>query len=155
MHDSPDHHDAELMLRLYDLRREEKLRRARAWLIGKFHATSLEELHQVCPSGSDEHAYFRMTIGYWDMAASLVNHGLIHEQFFFESNGEFWAVWDKTRPVIPSLRDYFKDPHAYENLEKLALKYEKWMAGRSPECLEARRQRLSAAAEQPSSPNGR
>ena len=150
MHDNPDHHDAELMLRLYDLRREEKLRRARAWLIGKFRATSLEELHQVCSPNSEEHTYFRMTMSYWDMAASLVNHCLIHEQFFFESNGEFWAVWDRTRLVIPPLRESFKDPHAYENLEKLALKYEKWMAGRSPECLEVRRQRLSAAAGQPS-----
>lgn len=154
MHDSPDHHDAELLLRLYDLRREEKLRCARAWFIGKFRATNLDELRQVCPAGSEEHTYFRMTMTYWDMAASLVNHGLIQEQFFFENNGEFWAVWDRARPVVPSLRDSFKDPHAYENLEKLSLKYEKWMAGRSPECLEARRQRLSAAT-QPSGPSSR
>jgi len=155
MHDSPDHHDAELLLRLYDLRREERLRRARAWLIGKFRATTLEELQQVCPVNSEEHAYFRMTVTYWDMAASLVNHGLIQEQFFFESTGEFWSVWEKTRLVIPLLRASYKDLHAYENLEKLALKYEKWMAGRSPEALEARRQRLSATAGPPSSPSSR
>jgi len=155
MHDGPDHHDAELLLRLYDLRREEKLRRARAWFIGKFHANSLEEAQQVCPPNSEENDYFRMTMSYWDMAASLVNRGLIHEQFFFENTGEFWAVWDKARLLVPPLRDSFKDPHAYENLEKLALKYEKWMAGRAPECLEARRQRLSASAGEPSSPTGR
>lgn len=155
MHDSPDHHDAELLLGLYDLRREEKLRRARAWFMGKFRASTLEELQQVCPPNSEESAYFRMTVSYWDMASSVVNHGLIHEQFFFESNGELWAVWDKARLVIPLLRASHKDPHAYENLEKLALKYEKWMAGRSPECLEARRQRLSAAGAQPSTPSGR
>lgn len=155
MHDSPDHHDAELLLRLYDLRREEKLRQARAWLISKFRATSLEELQQVCPPNSEEHAYFRMTVSYWDMAASLVNHGLIHEQFFFENNGELWTVWEKTRLVIPPLRDSVKDPHAYENLEKLAVKYEKWMAGRAPDCLEVRRRRLSGSAGQPSGPSNR
>ncbi len=155
MHDSPDHHDAELLLRLYDLRREEKLRRARAWLVGKLRAKSLQELQEACPPESEENVYFRMTVGYWDMAASLVNHGLIHEQFFFESTGEFWAVWEKIRPVIAPLREFHKDPHAYENLEKLAAKYERWMAGRSPECLEARRQRLNAGAPQPSGPSSR
>jgi hypothetical protein len=155
MHDSPDHHDAELLLRLYDLRREEKLRKARAWFIDKFHANSLEEAQQVCPPNSEENVYFRMTMGYWDMAASLVNRGLIHEQFFFENTGEFWLVWDKARLVIPPLREFFKDPHAYENLERLALKYEKWMAGRAPECLEARRKRLSATGGQPSGQSGR
>jgi hypothetical protein len=150
MHDSPDHHDAELLLRLYELRREEKLRSARAWFISQFRAKTLEELHEVCPPNSDENAYFRMTIGYWDMAASLVNRGLIHEQFFFENNGEFWAVWEKARGVIPLLRESFKNPHAYENLEKLALKYEKWMAERAPDHLEVRRQQLGSSTGQAS-----
>ena len=148
----PDHHDAELMLRLFELRREEKLRRARDWFIREFSASSLAEFERLYPPGSDEEVFARMTISYWDMAASIVNHGLIHERFFFENNGELWAVWEKARAVIPALRELLKNPHVYENLETLAAKYAKWMAERAPDYLEARRQ-LSASRAAP--PSGR
>jgi hypothetical protein len=146
MHGSPDHHDAELLLRLYELRREEKLRRARDWFERKFEAQSLEESLRKYPFDSEEAAYVRMTLSYWDMAASIVNHGLIQEQFFFENNGELLTVWEKVRYLVPPLRELYKNPHAYENLEKLALKYEKWMEERSPGHLEARRKMMSASA---------
>jgi len=150
MHGGPDHHDAELMLRLYDLRREEKLRRARDWFLREFNATSLAEMERLCPPGSEQDAYARMTVTYWEMAASIVNHGLIHEKFFFENNGELWSVWEKARPVVPTLRELLKNPHLYENLEILAGKYEKWMAERAPDHLGVRRQRLASRAAPPS-----
>ena len=146
MRDNPDHHDAELLLRLYDLRREEKLRRARAWFVSSYEAKTLEEDQRKYPPGSEEAAYIRMTVSYWDMAASIVNRGLIHEQFFFENNGELSIVWDKIRHLIPAFRELYKNPHIFENLEKLALKYEKWMEGRAPGHLEARRKLMSALA---------
>jgi hypothetical protein len=146
MHGNPDHHDAELLLHLYDLRREEKLRRAREWFLRTFRAQNAEEFDRICPPGSEENAYARMTISYWDMAASIVNHGLIHEQFFFESSGELWVVWEKSKAFSAAIRERLKNPHVYENLEKLALKYEKWMAERAPGSIEVRRQQLSAAA---------
>jgi len=155
MHGNPDHHDAELLLRLYDLRREEKLRRARAWLMNDFEARTLEEDQQKYPQGSEESAYIGMTLGYWDMAASIVNHGLIQEQLFFENSGELSVVWDKVRHLVPALRELFKNPHAYENLEKLALKYEKWMDERSPGHLEARRKMLGISATPASGAAGR
>ena len=153
MHGNPDHHDAELLLRLYDLRREEKLRRARAWFVSKFAAQDLEEDQRKYPPDSEESVFVRMTLSYWDMAASVVNHGLIQEQFFFENNGELSIVWDKIRHLIPAFRDMYKNPHAFENLEKLALKYEKWINERSPGHLEARRKMLSASAS-PASGSG-
>ena len=153
MHGSPDHHDAELLLRLYDLRREEKLRRARAWVVRKFEAQSLEEDQRKYPPDSEEAIFVRMTLSYWDMAASLVNHGLIHEEFFFENNGELSVVWDKVRHLVPAFREMYKNPHAFENLEKLALKYEKWMEERSPGHLQARR-KLSASRA-PAAESGR
>lgn len=154
MHGNPDHHDAELLLRLYDLRREEKLRRAREWFGRNFRAQNAEEFDRVCPPGSEENAYFRMVLSYWDMAASIVNHGLIHEQFFFESGGELWFTFEKGKAAVAALRERQKNPHAYENLEKLAQKYEKWMAERAPESIELRRQQLSAAGRPPE-PGGR
>jgi hypothetical protein len=146
MHGNPDHHDAELLLRLYDLRREEKLRRARTWFIREFQASSAEDFQQRYAPGTDENAYFRMTITYWDMAASMVNRGLIHEEFFFENTGEFWIIWAKASAIVPGLRERSNHPHLYGNLEKLAIKYEKWMADRAPGYIESRRQQLSAGA---------
>ena len=149
MHGNPDHHDAELLLRLYDLRREERMRRARDWFVREFRAASVEEFNQRYPGGTDENAYFRMTITYWDMAASIVNHGLIQEQFFFENNGEFWIVWAKASAVVPGMRARTRNPHAYGNLEKLALKYEQWMTERAPGYMEARRQQFGIPAPPP------
>ena len=142
MRESPDNYDAELLLRLYDLRREEKLRRAREWLIGKFHADSMEELEKQCPMGSEESALFRMAVSYWDMAASLVSHGLIKEDLFFENTGELWLTWEKVRQLAPGFREARKNPLVWKNLESLARKYEQWMAARAPEALEAQRKRL-------------
>jgi len=147
MHEHPDHHDAELLLQLYDLRREAKLRQAREWFTREFQAATVEEFLQLCPPGSDKNAYFRMNAGYWDMAASLVNHGLINEDLFFETAAEFWVVWDKVRKLMPALRDRFKNPLMLKNLETLAEKYERWMSKRAPEALEAMRQRMAAAAQ--------
>ena len=139
----PDNYDAELLLRLYDLRREARLRQGREWFIRQFQAKSFEDYLAQAPAGSDESALFRMTVTYWDMAASLVNHGLINEDLFFENTGEFWIVWDKVRNFAPVLREKNKNPTTWKNLETLAEKYEKWMAKRAPEALESLRQRLA------------
>lgn len=146
MRDHPDHHDAELMLQLYDLRREEKLRQARDWVIREFQADSLEDLYRHFPFGSKEHDYFRMAVSYWDMAASIVNHGLIHEELFFESNAEFFTVWEKIKHLVPQTREMWRNPQIYKSLERLADKYEKWMAGRAPEAMGLLRERLRQLA---------
>jgi hypothetical protein len=144
----PDHHDAELLLRLYDLRRETKLREARAWLVQDFKATSFEEYQALAPMGSEHNAFLRMTVGYWDMAASLVNRGLISPDLFFENTGEFWIVWDRVRTVVLTIREKNKNPMAWKNLETLADSYEKWMAKRAPEALASMRERLAGAGSQ-------
>jgi hypothetical protein len=139
----PDHHDAELLLKLYDLRREAKLRQAREWLIREFNVKTFEEYQVIAPPGSDFNAFLRMTVTYWDMAASLVNRGLINPDLFFESTSEFWIVWDKVRVIAATLREKNKNPFSWKNLETLAGTYEKWMEKRAPEALESMRQRLS------------
>lgn len=138
----PDHYDADLLLRLYDLRREEKLRRAREWFATEFQADSLEDLQKRFPIGTEENTYFRMVISYWEMAASLLNHGLIHEDLFFENNGEFWAVWARIEKFVPEIRKTWKNPTAYKNLEDASRKYEKWVEKRAPEALAFRREFL-------------
>ena len=142
----PDNYDAELLLRLYDLRREARLRQGREWFIREFNAKSFEEYQAQTPMGSEQNASFRMTATYWDMAASLVNRGLINPDLFFENTSEFWIIWDKVRNVVPTLRERNKNPMVYHNLEKLAEKYEQWMAKRAPEALQALRARLAGGA---------
>ncbi|MGH9444165.1 MAG: DUF4760 domain-containing protein [Terriglobia bacterium] len=144
MREHPDHHDAELLLRLYELRREERLRRARDWFMREFQADPPEELLKRYPLGSDENTSFRMTVSYWEMAASLLNHGLINEGLFFENTMELLVVWIKLKPVAVFSREQSKNPHAFKNLEIAAEKYEKWMEKRAPGALATTRERMQA-----------
>jgi len=139
MREHPDHHDAELLLRLYDLRREAKLREAREWFTREFQAESFADLVKKYPRGSEDNARFRMVVSYWDMAASLVNHGLIKGEFFFENTTEFWVVWEKIKPFVPEARAARKNPYMWSNLEALAGKFEQWMNRRAPEALQVLR----------------
>ena len=75
--------EVNLMLRLYDMRREPRLRQARAWFTEHFHPESPEEMMQRYPQGSEENTYIRMVISYWDMVAGIVNRGLINDELFF------------------------------------------------------------------------
>ncbi len=142
----PDNYDADLLLRLYELRREAKLREGREWFVREFFAKSLDDFLAQAPPGTEKNALFRMTISYWNMAASLVNHGLIKEDLFFENNNEFWVVWEKVRGFAPVYREKQKNPMVWKNLETLVEKYEQWMAKRAPEALDAMRQRLATFA---------
>lgn len=145
-----DHHDAELLLKLYDLRREEKLRDARRWFFGKFNPGSLDEMRRQYPPDTQENAFYRMVASYWDMASSLLNHGLINEDLFFENNAELWGVWSKIEPLVAEFRNQAKNPHAYANLESAGKKYEAWMERRAPGALDVRRaflKQLAAGSE--------
>src|SRR5438552_2946474 len=96
-----------LMLRLYEDRREPKLREARDWFSANFHVQNMDEIMKVCPPGSAGNAYMRMVLSYWEMVASIVNRGLIDEEFFFENSGEQWAVWEQVKPVLAAWRAMF------------------------------------------------
>jgi hypothetical protein len=121
-----------LMLRLYEDRREPRLREAREWFSANFHAKNEEDLMRICPPGSRENAHMRMVLGYWEMVASIVNRGLIDEDFFFESNGEQWAVWEQVKPVIVAWRAMFSSPKFLGNLEQHCNRLESWREKRNP-----------------------
>jgi hypothetical protein len=150
MREHPDHHDAELLLRLYDLRREARLREAREWTLAGLEASSVEELFKKYPRGSKENASYRMAVSYWDMAASMVVNGLIKEEFFFENTTEFWVVWQRVKPLAPEMRATYKNPFYLKNLETIAEKFEKWMEQRAPGALDVMRKRLQAMTAKPS-----
>jgi hypothetical protein len=111
--------DANLLLRLYELRREETMRKARQWL-ASFSATNPEHIQKLADRNSQENAYFRMVTSYWDMAASFVTSGVLNEDLFLQNNGELLFVWEKSRPAIEQSRALMNNPNYMKNLETIA-----------------------------------
>ena len=89
--DKPTHHDVDVILKLYELRREDRMRKARGWLFG-YKASNAAEHQAACPPGSEENASFRMVTSYWDMAASFVTSGAVNKELFLQSAGEMLFV---------------------------------------------------------------
>jgi hypothetical protein len=116
---TPTYDDVNLILKLYELRREEKLREARA-AMGKYKASSYDEHVKLCPPGSPEDANFRMTVSYWDMAASFVTSGVLNQELFLRSGRELLVIWEKIRDIVPGYREFSKNPQLWEDLEKVA-----------------------------------
>ena len=137
--------DVNLILHLYELRREDKMRQARNWFANSFTARSLDELNALCPPGSEANAYFRMVISYWDMAASFITSGVLNERLFFQSGRELLFVWEKVRDIVPQVRAAHKDDFILKNLETVANSFIKWMEGQAPEAYNAYKDRLRSA----------
>jgi hypothetical protein len=108
------HEDADLILKLYDLRREAVMREARTWMF-TFNPTSVQDVMQTMVSEHSGH--LRMVISYWDMACALVTNGAIDEELFNQTNGEHIFVYMKIEPVIEDLRKMFDNPEFLKNLE--------------------------------------
>jgi hypothetical protein len=111
---------AELILKLYDLRREATMREARSWVIS-FFPESAAEIRQAMIS-AETSAYYRMVTTYWDMAASFVNHGAIDEEMFADAHGEHIVVFAKIEPYLAELREMTGSPNYLKNLETLIMK---------------------------------
>ncbi len=124
--------DVNLILRLYELRREAKLRHAREWYARSFKASTMEQFSALCPLGSDNNAYFRMVVSYWEMVASFITSGVLHADLFFQSGGELAFSFEKVRDLLPALRQAFQNPNYLKNLEAVAEDYAKWMEKRAP-----------------------
>jgi hypothetical protein len=125
--------DANLILRLFELRREELMRKARQWFSANFNATNMEEAMRIAPPGSQESAYMRMVVSYWETAASFVASGVLNQELFFQSSGEMLGVWERMRPLVPGMREMSKNPASFRNLETVGNAYIKWMEANGPE----------------------
>ena len=110
---------ADLILKLYDLRRETKMREARNWMFG-FNPTSVDEYWKTMMD-PDVGGYLRMVTSYWEMAAALVNHGAIDADIFNDTAGEHIMVFAKIEPLLAELRDRFQNPEAFKHLEKVIM----------------------------------
>src|SRR5437773_12271676 len=135
------HHDAELILKLYDLRREAVMRQARNDVFTKFHPKSFEDVPAVTKPDHPLNTAYRMVSSYWEMAAGLVKHGALDAELFAENCGEGLFLFAKVQPCIERLRKE-QAPTAYLNME--------WLIQKSPEArrrLETVQKRLSAMAK--------
>jgi|SRR5580692_360922 hypothetical protein len=113
----PTYDDVKLILRLYEMRREDKLRSARSWFSSTFKVKSLEAWNALCPPGSENNAYIRQVTTYWDMVASFITGGVLNQELFFESGRELLFVWTRIELVIGEFRASIQDPNYLKNLE--------------------------------------
>jgi len=150
----PTHEQGQLHLKVYDLRREARLRQARDWFQQNYNAETFEEAMKIAAPGTEHGTYVGMVIGYWEQACALLNYGLLHDDLFFETSGEFFGVWEQLKAVVPQFREQFKDPTLLSNLEKAAQRFEAWKEQRAPgniagmrEWMQQERAKAKAAAK--------
>jgi hypothetical protein len=110
---------ADLILKLYDLRREAKMREARSWIFS-FNPQNADEYIQTMRN-PEVGPYLRMVTSYWDMAAALVNHGAIDPEMFGDTAGEHIIIYAKIQPFLEEFREKINNPKAFGNLEKVIM----------------------------------
>lgn len=119
--------DAELLLRLYEIRRDPELRRARKWFLTEFQPRPWDEIKSTYLSHTDEDRWFRMTFSYWEMVGTLVNRGLLHDEIFFEHTGEDVVTWERIKPWLEGARAAIR-PTYLHNFETLVANHLKFRA---------------------------
>jgi hypothetical protein len=150
MDTKPTHEQAKLHLEVYDLRREARLRQAREWFFKNYFVDSLEDAMRIAAPGTETGTFAMMVLSYWEQACALLNYGLLHEDLFFETSGEFFGVWERVKPIIAKAREGFVNQQFLGHLEKAAKRYEVWIESRSPGHIAAMRQFMKQIASQAS-----
>lgn len=126
------------------MRREEKMRTARAWIAGNFLPTSMADFMKIAPPGSEENAYVRQVTSYWEMVASFITQGVLNQELFFQSGQEMLLTWTRIKAVVPELRQAFQNPGAYKNMETVATEYIAYMKRKDPNAYDAFEARINA-----------
>jgi hypothetical protein len=110
---------AQLILKLFELRRDPLLREARVWFTREFHAETIDDVKTAM--AGEHFTKLRMVIGYWDMAASMVTHGAIDRQMFLDGNGEIFATFSKIYPLLSEIRELAVLPGFAKHIEEVVL----------------------------------
>jgi hypothetical protein len=139
MENKPTHEQAQLHLQVYEQRREPRLRQAREWFFKNYHVETVEDAVRIAAPGSENGALANMVLSYWEQACTLLNYGLLHDELFFTTSGEFFGVWEMTKKVVPQTREQWVYKGFLANMEKTAHRYEKWIESNSPGHIEAMR----------------
>jgi hypothetical protein len=117
---SSPYESGQLILKLYELRQDPALRKAREWFLRDFHPESAADVAAVLALGEREPLY-RMVTDYWDMAASLATHGAIDAEMFRDANPEIVAAFAKVRPFLAELRATIGIPEYLQHVERVVL----------------------------------
>ncbi len=120
--------DAQLILKLYDLRREGELRKARHWWVVTFSPQSADDFMKVSAAfGTPENNWMRQVLGYWGIASSLVHHGALNREMFLEASfcGEMVLIYVKVKPFLKELREKMKNPEFLAGIETLIMSTKK------------------------------
>ncbi len=115
--------DAALILKLYDLRREPEMRKARNWFVSEFWPESADDFVKVSNAfPSQENAWMRQVGSYWDMAAAFVLQGALSEELFVQPgcSGEMFFIFAKIYPFLKEVRQKMGSPTAWSNIEAVA-----------------------------------
>jgi hypothetical protein len=140
--------DAEIILKLYDLRRETLMRQARAWMTGEFWPATAEEYFAVASNPADPHnAFLRQVVGYWEMAAALVLHGTVSAELFVDCNNEGFFLLAKFAPILDAIRErnptfLNKTSEMVKRFTAAAARYE--AVQKNVEMMRSNRQKLAA-----------
>ena len=140
---NPTHEQAKLHLQVFEERREPRLRQARGWFFKNYHVTSVDDAMRIAAPGTENGALAMMVISYWEQTCALLNYGLLHEDLFFETTGEFFGVWEFVKATVPQSRQLFKSNTYLSHLEKAAQRFEAWSEKRSPGHVAAMREFMS------------
>jgi hypothetical protein len=142
METKPTHEQAQLHLQVYDMRREARLRQAREWFFKNYIVDNFDEAMRIAAPGTETGAFVMMVFSYWEQACALLNYGLLHEDLFFETSGEFYGVWELAKAAVPQGRERFANKQFLAHVEKAAKRYETWIETRSPGHIAAMRQMM-------------
>jgi hypothetical protein len=145
----PTHEQAQLHLQVYDLRREARLRQARDWFFKNYVVETLDDAMRIAAPGTESGAFAGMVMSYWEQACALLNYGLLHEDLFFETSGEFFGIWEMVKPVVAEAREKFVDQNFLAHMEKAAQRYEAWSENRAPGHIAAMRNFMRQMRTQP------
>jgi hypothetical protein len=122
--DYPDHHDADIVLRLYEMRREPVMRESRGLLTRTFFPTSVDDVLAVAKNDNPMNAAFRQVSSYWEMVYGMVRQGVLHAEFMLDSNGEGLLLYARVAPYVEEYRKRNDSPRAFRNAEWVATQTE-------------------------------
>ena len=134
--------DVNLVIKLYELRRDDRMRDARRWFGASFHVKTLDQFNALCPIGSEPNEFYRMVVTYWDMVASFLTSGVVNQELFFQSGGEMIFVWERVRDVLPQMRATSGNPQQLKNLEQAAAAFIQWWNKQAPGAYDAFSKRI-------------
>ena len=140
----PTFDDVNLILRLYEMRTDDRMREARAWFAANFKARTLDEWAALCPPGTESNTSYRMVTSYWEMVASFINTGVLNAEIFYPSGRELLFAYARVRHILPALREKYMNPTELKNLETAAQGFIEWWEQQAPGAFDAFCKRIGA-----------